>query len=429
MNSQRADIDCDLMVIGTGMAGMATAMFAAKKGIKAVQVGVAGQLGFASGLIDVLGIYPVAGGRVVENPWQAITSLGRKEPKHPYAMIQSNEIRTSVNAVLEFLGRADYPYVCQKENNMVMPTSAGTIKPTYAVPHTMAYGPAAMARKEPCLVIDFKSLKGYSSRQIAENLSRSWPGLRPVSIGFPEASTEMYSERMARSLENPRIREKLADLIAPHIGDACSVAMPALLGVFRTLEVTEDLSRALGLPVFEIPTMLPGAAGIRLKEIFEQHLPEMGITSFFQHKVRNLSRKKGGGWIFEVEGMNFSRLVSARTAIVCSGRFLGGGLHADRHGIKETIFSLPIAQAPERASWHQRDMLDPAGHRVNRSGIAVDRDFRPSDSNGRPVYPDLFAAGTILAGQDWMRQKCGSGLAIATAYAAFNACNNFLEKA
>jgi glycerol-3-phosphate dehydrogenase subunit B len=30
----------------------------------------------------------------------------------------------------------------------------------------------------------------------------------------------------------------------------------------------------------------------------------------------------------------------------------------------------------------------------------------------------LFAAGSILAHQDWMRMKCGSGLAIATAYAA-----------
>lgn len=32
------------------------------------------------------------------------------------------------------------------------------------------------------------------------------------------------------------------------------------------------------------------------------------------------------------------------------------------------------------------------------------------------------AAGAILAHQDWVRQKCGSGLAIATAYGAVRAC-------
>ena len=32
------------------------------------------------------------------------------------------------------------------------------------------------------------------------------------------------------------------------------------------------------------------------------------------------------------------------------------------------------------------------------------------------------AAGAILAHQDWVRRKCGSGLAIATAYGAVRAC-------
>ena len=38
-----------------------------------------------------------------------------------------------------------------------------------------------------------------------------------------------------------------------------------------------------------------------------------------------------------------------------------------------------------------------------------------------PTAPSLncfFAAGSILAHQDWMRMKCGSGLALATGFAA-----------
>ena len=38
-----------------------------------------------------------------------------------------------------------------------------------------------------------------------------------------------------------------------------------------------------------------------------------------------------------------------------------------------------------------------------------------------------IAAGSILAHQDWKRQKCGSGLAIATAYGAVQACARMLD--
>jgi len=42
----------------------------------------------------------------------------------------------------------------------------------------------------------------------------------------------------------------------------------------------------------------------------------------------------------------------------------------------------------------------------------------PSRTNGHLAFKNLFAAGIILAHQDWTRMKCGSGLSIATAYGA-----------
>ena len=40
-----------------------------------------------------------------------------------------------------------------------------------------------------------------------------------------------------------------------------------------------------------------------------------------------------------------------------------------------------------------------------------------SHTSDRPVFKLLFAAGSILAHQDWMRMKCGSGLALAAGFA------------
>jgi glycerol-3-phosphate dehydrogenase subunit B len=39
-------------------------------------------------------------------------------------------------------------------------------------------------------------------------------------------------------------------------------------------------------------------------------------------------------------------------------------------------------------------------------------------TDGHPAFANLFAAGIILAHQDWTRMKCGSGLSVATAYGA-----------
>jgi glycerol-3-phosphate dehydrogenase subunit B len=105
---------------------------------------------------------------------------------------------------------------------------------------------------------------------------------------------------------------------------------------------------------------------------------------------------------------------------------MGKGLHADRGSIRETIFNLPVSQPPNRAFWHHKDLLDRNGHPINRAGLDIDDRFRPLDGQGQPFSDNLFAAGSILAHQDWMRQKCGSGLAIATAYSAVEACKMFL---
>ena len=76
-------IHCDLCVIGTGLAGMAATLFAANRGLSVVQVGHTGEIVFASGLLDLLAIYPVDQKKLWDNPWAAIDALTRDNPNHP----------------------------------------------------------------------------------------------------------------------------------------------------------------------------------------------------------------------------------------------------------------------------------------------------------------------------------------------------------
>ncbi|MBR9980250.1 MAG: FAD-binding protein, partial [Desulfatitalea sp.] len=176
---------CDVIIIGTGMSGMAAALFAARYGLDTALVGQTGELGFASGLLDLLGVHPVNGGAVVADPWQGIAALQRDAPQHPYARMRIADIREAFRVVLDFLKAGGYPYTASPHANQTLPTPVGTLKTTYAVPHTMAHGPAALANRTPCLLVDIDGLKGYSARQITAGLADRWPGLRPVRISFP----------------------------------------------------------------------------------------------------------------------------------------------------------------------------------------------------------------------------------------------------
>jgi glycerol-3-phosphate dehydrogenase subunit B len=427
MQSQSEKDKCQLIVIGTGMAGMCAALFAAHHKIDTIQVGMTGELSFASGLFDLLGVHPMAKGVVITNPWKGIKKLCKDEPCHPYVHLKPKVIRRLLDMVTAFFKEADYPYVVHSSHNATIMTPVGTLKTTYAVPHSMAFGPLALTRKLPCLLVDLDGLKGFSAHQIAKSLSHVWSGLRPVRVSLPDTRDDLYAEHLARALDVPKNCQMLAAVIKPHLKDALAVALPAVLGVHHTLNAMAILTRELGVPVFEVPTMLPGVAGLRLLEIFEKRLPFMGIRSLYQHKIFGVSRTGDGNWCFDIGRQTIERQVVARSAVLCSGRFLGGGLHAERHEVRETIFNLPVIQPPEREQWHHKDLFDPQGHPINRSGVAVDNRFRPVDAAGQAIFPNLFAAGTILAHQDWMRQKCGSGLAIATAYGAVEACRNFLD--
>jgi len=410
-------------VIGTGMAGMAAALFAVNRGLSTSLVGHTGEIIFASGFLDLLGVHPVEKKRIWNNPWSGIDSMVNDIPDHPYARLPKDDIREGFDEFIDFLKKTGLSYRRRLNQNAILLTPMGTAKPTYAVPQSMWNGVYALEKKKPCLIIDIQGLKGFSARLIAENFRHIWQDLRTKRISFPVfgQTGELYAERIASDLELVENREKLATLVRPAIKNARAVGMPAIFGLYRTEEVFSDLQKRIGVPIFEIPTMPPSIPGLRIKEAFEQRLPEMGVLSFFQKKVLKSRYEPDGGFVLEIGNSEAEHTVRSRAVILASGRFLGKGLHAERKRIRETIFDLPVYQPAERASWHRDEFLDPRGHPINRAGLEIDNHFRPLDSSGRPAYETLFAAGSILAHQDWMRQKCGAGLAIASAYASVNA--------
>lgn len=428
MIPENETIECRLAIIGCGLSGMAAALFAAEQGISTVQTGVSGGMIFASGLLDLMGVHPLEKGNRWRDPWAAIEALAKDIPDHPYARLKKGALRESMEQVVAFLGDEGLPYMKDGANNSEMITPLGTSKYTYYVPQTMWDGVKALKEKPPCLILGFNGLNDFSASQIRGTLREQWPRLRWHNLQFSDrgSAAELVSgDIMARDMEVAGNIERLVSEVRPHLKDAEAVGVPAILGMERSHEIVEELSNELGARVFEIPTMPLSVPGLRLNEAFTRGLSAKGVKLFFPNRVIKWEQDEEGKFLLGIGRNKPDKWIRAGGVILAAGRFWAKGLRADREKIRETLFDLPVSQPEERKEWHRREFFDPRGHPANQAGLEVDNLFRPIGKDGRPAFDNLFACGSILAHQDWMRMKCGSGLAISTASAAVDAFFSF----
>jgi glycerol-3-phosphate dehydrogenase subunit B len=426
MREEARHFETELAVIGSGIAGFAASIFALNRKIDTAQVGNTGAVAYTTGYLDLLGSIE-GSGVAVDNPWDGIEQLKKTHPDHPLCQVPAGDIRKGFEQFTAFLGECGIAYSAPHDSNLTALTPAGTLKKTLCVPATMAAGPEAFSAKTPCVIIDFKGLKGFSARQVVANLQDKWPSLSAERITFPAMDKgEIYPEVMARALEVPATRKELAVLLKQAAGDAKVIGLPAILGMHGPDMVRTELEQLTGLTIFEIPTMPPSVPGIRLREMFEQVFPQKGITLIPQQKVVSLDFDADGALLTLSD--NYGPItIRSKAVILATGRFLSGGLEAHITGITESLLDLPVTQPAARTDWYLDSYTDRRGHAIHKAGIEVDASYRPLDKNGTPYNERLFAAGIILAHQDWIRGRSGAGIAIATAYKAVEAAEKFLH--
>jgi len=415
-------INTDFTVIGAGMAGLSAGLFARRRGLGTLVVGGPSELAYAAGPWDLLGVHPIEQRYLVTDPWMGIEALVKDLPKHPYARIREGDLRAAFAVVLEAFREAGYPYLRLPDGNCEVITSVGTRKRTYCLPHTMWNGVEAWRDRVPCLLVDFQGLKDFSAQQIVATLAERWPDLHARTVVFPDTEhlPEVSPEFLARCLDLPEVRAKLAKLLLPLVEDHEAIGLPAILGHHHSTEVVADLEMRLGVPVFEVPSPPVSVPGLRIRLTFEKLLRQRGARLLLDDRVVRIGPHGDGFQLFLEKG-DRAYVVNTRGVLLATGRFLGGGLSADRVRVRETLFDLPVSQPAHRSEWHRKELLDPRGHPINQAGLEVDAQFRPLDQAGAVAFPTLFAAGSVLAHQDWMRMKCGAGLAITTSYAAVDA--------
>jgi glycerol-3-phosphate dehydrogenase subunit B len=401
----------DVVVIGTGLAGLTAALRLAEDGARVLVLakGV-GATHLSAGTIDVLGYMPER----VERPGEALARLAAERPEHPYALLGADAVAAAVDwfkARVAGGSLAPYAYQGGLEENLLLPTAIGVPRPSAVVPETMAGGD--LRRDAPVFVVGFRGYKDFHPALLADTLRRNGTAARSAELDLvPEGRADVNSLGYARAFDDPAFR---ADVTAQLVGRLRAderVAFPAVLGIADPHGAWAELEQRLARPVFEIPTLPPSVPGMRVFAILREALRRAGGRVILNSVVTGAEREGGRVGAVRVRvGLREERR-GCDWVVLATGGFASGGLELDsRWTARETALGLPVAGVPapgdERFSPGYFD-----DHPIARAGVAVDAELRPAG------HENVLVAGATLAGAEPWREKSGDGISLATGYRA-----------
>jgi len=387
----------DVVIIGGGIAGFIAALTLVDAGYNTAVISRGDPVCcLSTGCIDVL--------LHAQNPLNAIKELPED---HPYRLVGKKGIKDALSFFIEIMKKTTIPYRGDPKTNREILTPVGTFKKTCLVPETMAH--TLGDNEDPIHMISFKGLKDFYPSYITSRISNT-------SFSVFDAQSVSTIGIAGRFEDRDFLNNFISwaqDLDIPY----GKVALPAVLGLNKPMEIMEELSSQINKEVFEIPTLPPSIPGMRLFRALKSALQIRGGHVYWGKTVSSVERQ--GSRIEAVTLATSGRpsRVYGKAFILATGSFVSGGLFASRDSVQETVFDLPVFVPGKRKSWFNNDFFTP-GHAIEKAGILIDSSFRPKDSS----LENLFICGSIIAHSDIMKNQCGHGLAIATGAHAAKKC-------
>jgi glycerol-3-phosphate dehydrogenase subunit B len=425
----------DVVVVGAGLAGMTAAIALADAGAR-VEVVARGHAAthWTAGGIDI------AAPAGSETSAKGVKRLARQDA-HPYAILGEG-LPAALTALRSALATEGLDYQGDLADQLrVIPTAIGGTRRAAILPTAQANALVPWQSGERLVVCGPAGFKDFWPDAIAASLRRP-------AVWGAEADTDDRPSRvdalvvelpglagrhnlsgldLARFFDDPRWRAEALEVIARAIDrnggprGGGRIALPAVLGLADHASALDDASRILPLAPFEMPLVSPSVPGLRLYAALRAALRRRGGRLVIGEPVAGIVVEKGRVTSVVMTAAVRDRVIRTGGVVLATGGIAGGGLIGRSDGrLVEPVLDLPV-EAPPAEDWLAADPFDPAGHPLEAAGIRTDTDLRPVNARGKVLLDNVAIVGSLLAGQHYLVERCGDGVAIASGHLAATA--------
>jgi glycerol-3-phosphate dehydrogenase subunit B len=421
----------DVVVVGAGLAGLSAGIALADAGAR-VELVARGH----AATHWTPGGFDCAAPSGAATPAAGIDQLAG-QVGHPYAIL-GGDVRAGLAFVREVISAEGLVHRGELDDPLrAVPTAIGGTRRVGVVPVGQGNALAPWSPEERLVVCGIAGYKDFWPAPIAASLARPgvWveagDGGRPsrveaISVELPGQAgrRNVNALELGRAFDDPAWRRAAFERIARAVEAAGRgpgrIAFPAVLGTRNHAAVFEDAARILPLPLFEVALVTPSLPGIRLYHALRNAFRRRGGRISIGEPVIGIETSGRRATTVVLSAAVRERRIAAGHVILATGGIAGGGLIGRADGrLAEPLLDLAV-EAPPVESWLANDAFAPDGHPLERAGIRTDADLHPVDASGAVTFDNVLIVGSLLAGQRYIAERCGDGVAIASARRAAN---------